>query len=193
MADHRDDRARASLDEEIARRWDPERLRSVVVRGAGRGERLDLQTRSRMERLLPGHDFSSVRVFRGALAEEVTARHRADAVTVAQTGMILVRDSARSAPGTSSGQALLAHELTHVAQGQRGMHFALEGGGGEGEHEREAERVEARALGGDAGARRGRTPEQERARRRLVIERVLELLAEERRLADERGGGSRSR
>src|SRR4051794_32767759 len=80
--------ARPSLDEEIARRWDPQRLSQLVVSGAGKGEHLDLQTRGEMEQLLPGHDFSKVRVFRGPLAEEVTRRHKADAVTVANTGMI---------------------------------------------------------------------------------------------------------
>src|SRR4051794_33816829 len=71
-----------TLDQEIAAKYDPGRLSRVVVRGAGRGERLDLATRSEMERLHPGHDFGNVRVFRGSLAEEVTARHKADAVTI---------------------------------------------------------------------------------------------------------------
>src|SRR5207302_1435530 len=124
-----------ALDEEIARKYDPERLRKLVVRGAGRGERLDLATRGEMERLHPGHDFSNVRVFRGSFAEEITARHKADAVTVANTGMILMRESSRSAPGTTTGRALLAHEVTHVAQAQRGMHFALAHEHGHGEHE----------------------------------------------------------
>ena len=131
-----------TLDEEIARRYDGDRLTKIVLRAAGRGERLDLSTRSDMERRLPGYDFSNVRIFRGPLAEEVTARHRADAVTIANTGMVLVRESARSAPGTRSERALLAHELTHVAQAQRGMLFAKEGGDGDGEHEKEARAVE---------------------------------------------------
>jgi hypothetical protein len=180
---------RAPLDEEIARRYDPARLSRVVARGAGRGERLDLATRSQMERLHPGHDFSGVRVFRGPLAEEVTARHGADAVTVGGTGMILVRESSRSAPGTSAGQALIAHEVTHVAQGQRGMQFALEHGGGEGAHEHEAEAVEAAVLAGDAPSMEdGRTEEREGARRRAVVERALELMHEESRLHGERNG-----
>ena len=91
-----------TLDQEIARKYSPEALRNLL-QGAGRGERLDLATRSEMERLHPGHDFSEVRVFRGGLAEEVTRRHKADAVTVANTGMILMRESARSAPGPRPG------------------------------------------------------------------------------------------
>src|SRR5436190_24348618 len=101
-----------ALDQQIAEKYDAARLSRIVVRGAGRGERLDLATRSEMERMHPGHDFSNVRVFRGSFAEEITARHKADAVTVANTGMILMRESPRSAPGTRTGKALLAHEVT---------------------------------------------------------------------------------
>lgn len=181
-----------TLDEEIARKYDPQRLSRLVMRGAGRGEALDLATRSEMERLHPGHDFSGVRVFRGAFAEGVTARHRADAVTVANTGMILVRETPRSAPGTTSGRALLAHELTHVAQAQRGMHFAKENGApGEGEHEREAEEVEARVSSGDDNILEAAANAiQESERRRRIVARALELLAEQGRIGRERSGRS---
>lgn len=182
---------RATLDEEIARRYEPRRLQRVVLQGAGRGDRLDLSTRSEMERLLPGHDFSRVRVFRGALAEEITARHKADAVTVANTGMILVREGARSAPGTTSGRALIAHELTHVAQAQRGMHFALEHGRGEGAHEEEAEAVERAVGGGDTqsaqtGAANAKAKQEHRNRK--VVEKVIEMIAEYGRLSADRFG-----
>lgn len=181
-----------TLDEEIARKYDPRRLSRIVMKGAGRGEALDLATRSDMERLHPGHDFSGVRVFRGPFAEQITARHRADAVTVANTGMILVRETPRSAPGTTSGRALLAHELTHVAQAQRGMHFAKENGTpGEGEHEREAEAVESQvASGGDNILETAANKLKESERRRRIIERALELLGEQRRIARERSGRS---
>jgi|SRR5579883_1792655 len=180
---------RAPLDEEVARRWDPERLGRAVAAAAGKGERLDLPTRGQMERLLPGHDFSRVRVFRGPLAEEVTRRHGADAVTLSQTGMVLVRQGSRSSPGTTSGRALLAHEMAHVAQGQRGMKFALAQEAGEGEHEREAEQVESQVLRGapsatDEAALAGR----QRAKRKKVVERVLELMADDERLRRERNG-----
>src|SRR3954470_21034187 len=79
---------KATLDEEIVAKYDPQRLASLVAKGGGRGERLDLATRGEMERRLPGYDFGNVRVFRGALAEEVTQRHNADAVTIANTGII---------------------------------------------------------------------------------------------------------
>ncbi len=179
---------RATLDEEIARKYDADRLSKMVVRGAGRGERLDLTTRLDMERRLPGHDFSKVRVFRGALAEEITKRHQADAVTVANTGMILMRQGPRSAPGTRAHQALLAHELTHVAQAQRGMHFALEHGGGEGEHEQEAQAVEHGVAHGEHESSASNSPEARAARERMIIERAIELLEEHHQIAEERKG-----
>src|SRR5579872_4296335 len=131
------------LSDEIARRWSPERLGKIVVSEAGRGETLDIQTRQEMEKRIGG-SFSSVRVFRGPFAEAVTRAHKADAVTVANTGMILVREGPRADPKTALGKALLAHELTHVKQAQGGMHFALEGGQSQNApHEQEAEAVEA--------------------------------------------------
>jgi hypothetical protein len=187
-------REKLTLDQEIARKYDPGRLGRMVISGAGKGERLDATTRSEMERLLPGHDFSGVRVFRGAFAEEITARHKADAVTIANTGMILMRTSARSAPGTTAGRALLAHELTHVAQAQRGMHFALEGGNaGDSEHEREAESVERGVVtqgnefsggpdtdGSQQGGKENMKSKREH-RRRKIVERALEMINERRR------------
>ena len=110
------------LDHEIARKYDPGMLSKLIVRDWGRGEPLDLHTRSAMERRLGGN-FGGVRVYRGPLAEEVTSRYRADAVTVGGTEMILVREGWQSNFSTVQGGALLAHELTHVRQQQRGLHF----------------------------------------------------------------------
>ena len=192
-------RKRVTLDQEIARKYDAERLKKLVKSGAGRGEKLDLSTRSYMERLLPGYDFDKVRVFRGDFAEEMTKKHRADALTVANTGMILMRQSPRSAQGTTAHQALLAHELTHVAQAQRGMHFALEGGGGgNGPLEEEAEHVEGEVAQGtsspgfeDDGRRQGGAENEKSKRehrRRKVLERALEMLWDKRRFEFERLG-----
>ncbi|MFO0576310.1 MAG: DUF4157 domain-containing protein [Polyangia bacterium] len=118
------------LDQEIARRYDPSRLSQLIVRDAGRGESLDLHTRAQMERRLGG-SFGGVRIFRGPLAEEVTSRYRADAVTVGGTEMILVREGWQSNFQSAEGHALLAHELTHVRQQQRGLHFAHSHGYGD--------------------------------------------------------------
>lgn len=193
-----------TLDEDIVRRYEPDRLARIMVRGAGRGEALDLATRSEMEQLLPGHDFSGVRVFRGPLAEEITQRHSADAITIANTGIVLMRSGPQSAPGTTAGKALLAHELTHVAQAQRGMLFAKEGGS-EGEYEAEAEEVqEDAAAGANANVARdldsGSSADTDRAtdmsaevrktqaKRDAVITRAIEMIKdEERNFKDRRG------
>lgn len=191
LSDEEERKRRArQLSQEIAQRWDPSRLTKLVVGGAGSGEKLDVGTQSEMERRLGGR-FADVRVFRGPFAEAVTKAHRADAVTIANTGMILVREGPRSDPKTALGKALLAHELTHVSQAQRGLHFALEGGESQGAaHEQEAEAVEqkvhaeetAQALpavqrGGAAGVDR-----------QQVVARVLELVEDWERLHQERLG-----
>ena len=178
-----------ALSQEIAQRWDASRLSQLVVGGAGKGERLDLDTQSEMERRLGGR-FSDVRVFRGAFAEAVTRAHRADAVTVANTGMILVREGPRSDPKTALGKALLAHELTHVSQAQRGLHFALESGQGQAAaHEQEAEAVEhqvhaAETAQAPAAAKKGPAGVD----KAQVVARVLELVAEWARSRGERLG-----
>jgi hypothetical protein len=173
------------MGQDLARKYDPERLSKIVVDSAGKGEKLDQQTRSEMEKRLGG-SFGEVRVFRGAFAEAVTRAHKADAVTVASTGMILVREGPRSDPKTALGKALMAHELTHVKQAQRGLHFALEGGAEQGAaHEREAEAVEAEVHAEETGQpppARGRPAVDAVEMRRRVAARVLELIEEERRV-----------
>jgi hypothetical protein len=175
------------LTQEVANRYDPDKLAKIVIAEAGRGERLDDATRHKMERVLGGR-FADVRIFKGEFADAVTRRHGADAVTVANTGMILVREGSRRAnPATPEGQALLAHELTHVRQAQKGLHFALEGGGGQGAaHEREAEGVEQRVLQAEHG---GQKPgDDPRERRRRIVERALELYLHWQRDDAERNG-----
>src|SRR5439155_688873 len=56
------------LTQDIANRYNPDRLSRVVVEGAGQGEHLDEGTRSEMESRIGG-SFSHVRVFRGPFAE----------------------------------------------------------------------------------------------------------------------------
>jgi hypothetical protein len=179
------------LSEEIANRWSPERLSKIAVSGAGKGEALDVQTRQEMERKIGGQ-FAGVRVFRGPFAEAITKAHKADAVTVANTGMILVREGPRSDPKTALGKALLAHELTHVKQAQQGLHFALEEGqSSHAPHEQEAEAIESQVhsqeIGGAAG-HGGGGKKDNKARDKLVMEKVLELIAESERLYKERLG-----
>jgi hypothetical protein len=179
-----------ALGQEIAQRWEPSRLSKFVVGGAGSGEKLDLGTQSEMERRLGGR-FGDVRVFRGPFAEAVTRQHRADAVTIANTGMILVREGPRSDPKTALGKALLAHELTHVSQAQRGLHFALEGGESQGApHEQEAEAVESQVHAEETGQARtgGKGGGGGGVDRGAVVARVLELVDEWDRTQSERLG-----
>jgi hypothetical protein len=76
------------------------------------GQPLDTGTRAFMEPRF-GHDFSSVRVHTDARAAESTRSVNALAYTV---GRNVVFGTGQYAPGTSEGQRLLAHELTHVVQ-----------------------------------------------------------------------------
>ena len=200
-----------TLDEEIVRRYSRDRLSRISLRGAGGGSAVDHGVRSRMEDRL-GVDLSHARVIRGPLAEEITSRHSADAVTIANTGMILVRESPRSAPGTTSFNQLLAHELTHVAQAQKGMQFARQHGGDDGEHEQEARGEEAEEGGSladedetaartaDGGAGHQQDPDemskipkavrQLEARRKLIITRAIELMEDAAYYGrDRRGSG----
>ena len=63
-----------------------------------------------------GVDLGHVRIMTGNFAEEFTKQRSAYAVTVGGTGMILMGGSGDKGMHTRAGQALLAHELTHVAQ-----------------------------------------------------------------------------
>jgi hypothetical protein len=54
-----------------------------------------------------------VRIFRNVVSKRLTAQQNADAVTI---GSQVHMASAKGDPSTPSGRALLAHELTHVAQ-----------------------------------------------------------------------------
>jgi hypothetical protein len=81
-----------------------------VVRGPG--QRLSDDVRSFMEPRF-GADFSDVRVHADADAARSSQAVSARAYTV---GSHIVLGQGQYAPGTQSGQRLLAHELTHVVQ-----------------------------------------------------------------------------
>ncbi len=192
---------RPALSEEIARRWDPSRLLRMVSRGAGKGEPLDPITRARFERRL-GADLTGVRVYTGEFAEKVTTHHAAEAVTVGGTGMIFMRGTPDRSPATSAGRALLAHELTHVAQSSRGIYrsapderppLATE------EHEAEAEAIEAEEAQIASGEKLPDGQDEasrEKAQDELldqVTARVLDLVYEEERVHALRNGDTRHR
>ncbi len=188
------------LTDEIARKYDPERLLKMVNRKAGRGHQLDHSVRAKYERRF-GVDLGHVRIYTGEFAEEFNRKRSAYAVTIGSTGMILMGGSPDKSMGSHSGQALLAHELTHVAQSKRGLHnknfdgampLATE------EHEEEAEMIEAEIMaGGDLSGALGGLPsnkllhvtaekkqkdaeELERAREK-VMKKVMDDMAEEAR------------
>src|SRR5262245_43727755 len=98
MAEPRDDltpeelaelEAAGTLSDEIAKKWDPERLLRLVSKQAGRGEKLDQTTRAKFEGRL-GVDLSRVRIYTGEFAQQMTKAHRAEALTIGNTGMILM-------------------------------------------------------------------------------------------------------
>jgi len=149
------------LDDELAKKYDPDRLLRMVSRRAGKGERLDQSIRAKYEKRF-GVDLGHVRIYSGEFAEEFNRQRGAYAVTIGSTGMILMGGSPEKSMGSAAGQALLAHELTHVAQAHQGLHKKSTFSGSmpfTEEHEAEAEAVEhsVEQSGGshDAGASTG--------------------------------------
>ena len=88
---------------------------SPAAVGAGAG--LEPGLRREMETRL-GHDFSEVRVHTDSEAARSAGAMRAQAYTA---GRHIFFAAGRFSPGTSAGRQLIAHELTHVAQGGRGI------------------------------------------------------------------------
>ena len=142
------------LTDELARKYDPDRLLKMVSKRAGKGERLDHSVRAKYEKRF-GVDLGHVRVVTGEFAEEFNRKRSAYAVTIGSTGMILMGNSPDKSMGSAAGKALLAHELTHVAQAKRagygrGFSFA-QTFAEENEHESEAEQVEAEVASQEQG------------------------------------------
>jgi len=143
VSDQETDPNADQLTDELARKYDPERLLAMLSRRAGKGERLDHSIRNKYEKRF-GVDLGHVRIYTGEFAEEFNRQRGAYAVTIGSTGMILMGGSPEKSMASASGQALLAHELTHVAQAHKGLHKKSFAGGmpyAE-EHEAEAEAVE---------------------------------------------------
>ena len=141
------------LTDELAKKYDPERLLRIVSRRAGRGQMLDQAVRAKYEKRF-GVDLGHVRVYTGEFAEEFNRKRNAYAVTIGSTGMILMGGSPDKSMASQAGQALLAHELTHVAQANRGLHNKNFAGAmplATEEHEEEAEEIEAEILAGGTG------------------------------------------
>ena len=192
------------LNDELTRKYDPERLLKLIGKRAGKGESLDLAVRNKYEQRF-GVDLGHVRVYSGEFAEEFNKKRDAFAVTVGSTGMILMGGSPEKSMGTSAGQALLAHELTHVAQAQRhqggGLHRKASFDGGmpfSEEHEVEAEEHEAAvqheaAHGGaaPAGAKGPGSKESLEEATEKVKAKVLQMAADAARTHSYRNGSTR--
>ena len=121
MADDAPEDRPEELTDELAKKYDPERLLKMFSKRAGTGQQLDTSIRAKYEKRF-GVDLGHVRVVTGEFANEFNRQRDAYAVTVGGTGMILMGNSPDKAAHTAAGQALLAHELTHVAQASRGLH-----------------------------------------------------------------------
>ena len=202
------------LTDELARKYDPERMLRMIGKRAGRGDPLEHSVRAKYERRF-GVDLGHVRIFTGEFAEEFNRQRNAYAVTVGATGMIMMGNSPDKSMASAQGQALLAHELTHVAQQSKnaggGLHrkatfedampFAAE-------HETEADLVEQAVLheelGGGVGpqaldsheqAMLGQARKEAQAKLKETTERikarVLELIGDTARNQMHRSGYQR--
>jgi hypothetical protein len=188
-----------SLHDDIVQRWDPDRLLRMVSKRAGRGERLDAATRAKFEARF-GADLGRVRIYTGQFAEDITRAHNAEAITVGTTGMILMGGSGDRSMATTAGQALLAHELTHVAQAERGVHRRGTFGGTpelateESEAEAEAAEQEEHDLAAGGGDDNAQTESEAHADlAEAVRKRVFELFAEAEMAGRMRNGDGRYR
>ena len=200
MSDETQDRAE-ELTDELAKKYDPERLLKMFARRAGRGEQLDASIRAKYEKRF-GVDLGHVRIVTGEFAEEFNRQREAYAVTVGGTGLILMGNSPDKTMGSASGQALLAHELTHVAQAQRGLHRK---GTFDGtmqfteEHEHEAHEVEhevehdqnsSKAAANRSEAKKA-SDDAKKEQIEKIKQRVVELMGDAARLDYMRNGLSR--
>lgn len=199
------DVAPEDLNDELARKYDPDRLLKLVSKRAGKQEQLDASLRQRYERRL-GVDLGHVRVITGEFAEEFNKKRNAYAVTIGGTGMILMGGSPDRSMASNAGRALLAHELTHVAQAKKGLYrsartdgmpFAEEGHQAEAEAEEMEAMIAAEESGyGDPTGTPGPSRDDDQAYNekkaqeaaRMVIERVFEMLSDTMSHQDQRSG-----
>jgi hypothetical protein len=198
-----DDQRAEDLSDELARKYSPEKLLRMISRRAGKGESLDHSVRAKYEKKF-GVDLGHVRVYTGEFAEEFNRKRDAYAVTIGSTGMILMGGSPEKSMASASGQALLAHELTHVAQQQKGLHRkGTFSGAMEFTHEDEAaaEEVEHEEMQqgqsltakqyGDKAKADMKAADDRRDAIEKIKERVLQMAADAARSQIERNGTSR--
>jgi len=107
---------RAAGNASVSRMMEDERSPVKDLLASSSGQPLDRDTQALMQTRL-GHDFSDVRVHADSQATQSAKAVNAHAYTV---GTNVVFQSDRYAPGTDSGNKILAHELTHVVQQKAG-------------------------------------------------------------------------
>ncbi len=100
------------LKEEDAPESSGLQLESTLRQERGKGKSLDARIKQPMEQAFQA-DFSGVRIHTGAAADQMNQSIQAKAFATGQD--VFFRQGAY-APGSRSGQELLAHELTHVVQ-----------------------------------------------------------------------------
>ncbi|HEY1813121.1 MAG TPA: DUF4157 domain-containing protein [Kofleriaceae bacterium] len=206
--DDEQERRAEELTDELAKKYDPDRLLKVVSKRAGRGDPLEHSVRQKYETRF-GVDLGHVRVYTGEFAQEFNKQRNAYAVTIGSTGMILMGGSAEKSMGSAAGQALLAHELTHVAQQAKGLHRKASFGGAmpfAEEHEAEADVVEHAVMqelmlgqqapvagNGDDASRIAEARTKMEAKLKQAVEqvkdRVMELMGDQARNHHTRGNG----
>ena len=130
----------------------PELAASIRTAANTAGQPLPAATRTTMQERFGGRDFSAVRIHTGGDADALARSLNAQAFTV---GNDIFFAGNRFDPASPSGQLLLAHELTHVAQQQNAgapdMQAKLDIGAPDSAAEAEADRV-ARDVVSGAGA-----------------------------------------
>jgi len=109
----------------------------------GSGQVLESRVQAQMESAL-GTDFSGVRVHTDSEADALNQALSARAFTIGQD--IFFRQGEYS-PDSSSGQKLLAHELTHVLQQTGGIRPKLVVGQPNDQYEQEADQVAEQVMG----------------------------------------------
>src|SRR6185295_14737999 len=136
---------------------------SVVGQALGSsGQPLDTTSRASMESLF-GHDLSKVRVHADSAAAASASAACARAYTY---GHHIVFAQGRYAPDTPAGRRLLAHELSHVVQQERGAPGSAESLESEAES---AERGQSPAVGWGLSPRPQLQLSPERATRVIII------------------------
>jgi hypothetical protein len=186
------------LEEVLAAKWDPGKL-SKFMKGSqtSKGQRLEAQDRGRFEKRL-GVDLGAVRIYTGTLAEEITKAHGAEALTVGDTNMILMRESSKFQKGSAQYTSLLAHELTHVAQARpdaMARKSTSANQADKGASEQEAEQHEAEVLAeltGQPGAKpdEGSKSDAKKDKKDQLMALVVKLIDETEWLAPLRSGSS---